>query len=64
MCYTATAFMHENYKASKTGTKKEAKNASSFIDVGVMATFLPECQLKCVNWEFLASDFWSVSSYN
>lgn len=49
MCYTATAFMHENYKASKTGTKKEAKNASSFIDVGVMETFLPECQLKCVN---------------
>lgn len=35
MCYTAIAFVHENNKASKIGTEKEAKNASTLINVEV-----------------------------
>ncbi|KAA8537439.1 hypothetical protein F0562_026874 [Nyssa sinensis] len=33
--HIATAFMHENYKASKTGPEKETKDASSIIYVEV-----------------------------
>lgn len=31
--HIAAAFMHENYKASKTGPEKEKKDATSIVDV-------------------------------
>lgn len=33
MHHIAAAFMHEDYKASKTGPEKETKDASSIVDV-------------------------------
>lgn len=33
MHHNAIAFMHENYKASEIGQEKEAKDASSIINV-------------------------------
>lgn len=34
MYYTASAFMHENYKASKSCSEEATKDASSIIYVG------------------------------